>query len=224
MEITESSGDGYFRYQVDDPYNLEQIPKLYGEISVPEEGHYFLWVQAGQARRLLYEWEGQRQDRELSAGKSLFDLRQIPAGKRLQITLPLNNRPEHDMKFADTGEARIYAAKYDDQAYQELYELLSREPWKITRWGDTFLEGEVESLEGEILWTSVPWEKGWQVTINGIFLTDHWQFPKCLPLQGKRIPNLSASIYFLTESTFCGWRRGNTLCGLFGWRIATRHQ
>lgn len=167
MEITESSGDGYFRYQVDDPYNLEQIPKLYGEISVPEEGHYFLWVQAGQARRLLYEWEGQRQDRELSAGKSLFDLRQIPAGKRLQITLPLNNRPEHDMKFADTGEARIYAAKYDDQAYQELYELLSREPWKITRWGDTFLEGEVESLEGGILWTSVPWEKGWQVTING---------------------------------------------------------
>ena len=71
------------------------------------------------------------------------------------------------MKFADTGEARIYAAKYDDQAYQELYELLSREPWKITRWGDTFLEGEVESLEGGILWTSVPWEKGWQVTVNG---------------------------------------------------------
>lgn len=103
----------------------------------------------------------------MSAGKSLFDLRQIPAGKRLQITLPLNNRPEHDMKFADTGEARIYAAKYDDQAYQELYELLSREPWKITRWGDTFLEGEVESLEGGILWTSVPWEKGWQVTVNG---------------------------------------------------------
>ncbi len=166
MEITESE-DNYFRYQVDDPYNLEQIPKLYGELSVQEEGHYFLWVQAGQAKRLIYEWEGQRQDRELSVGKSLFDLRQIPAGKRLQVTLPFNNRSEYEMKFAETGEARIYAAKYDDQAYQELYEILSGEPWKITRWGDTFLEGEVESRDGGILWTSVPWEKGWKATVDG---------------------------------------------------------
>ena len=166
MEITESD-EGYFRYRAEDPYNLEQIPELYGELSVSEEGHYFLWAQTGQAKRLIYEWEGQRQDRELSAGKSLFDLRQIPAGKRLQVTLPFNNRSEHDMKFAETGDLRIYAARYDDEAYQELYELLSREPWTVIRWGDTFLEGEVESREGGILWTCVPWEKGWQAEVNG---------------------------------------------------------
>lgn len=166
MEITES-GKNFVRYQVDDPYNLEQIPELYGTLTGLEEGHYFLWVQAGQAKRLLYEWEGQRQDRELSAGKSLFDLRQIPAGKGVKVTLPFNNRSEHDMKFAETGEAKIYAARYDDQAYQELYGLLSKEPWVITGWGDTFLEGEVESREGGILWTSVPWEKGWQATVDG---------------------------------------------------------
>lgn len=166
IEITESEAN-FVRYRVDDPYDLEQIPELCGTLSVSEEGHYFLWVQAGQAKRLLYEWEGQRQDRELSAGKSLFDLRRIPAGKKLQVTLPLNNRSEHDMKFVETGEARIYAAGYDDQAYQELYELLSREQWRITGWGDTFLEGEVESREGGLLWISIPWEKGWQATVKG---------------------------------------------------------
>ncbi|MEY8336563.1 YfhO family protein [Lachnospiraceae bacterium 62-35] len=167
MEITDSDSGSYFEYKVDDPYSLENIPKLYAEISVREDGHYFLWVQAGQAKRLLYEWEGQRQDRELSVGKSLFDMRHIPREKKVKITIPMNNRSEHEVKFPETGEARIYVARYNDEAYEALYQALSREPWQIKAWGDTFMEGEVEADAGGLLWTSIPYERGWQVFVNG---------------------------------------------------------
>lgn len=44
---------------------------------------------------------------------------------------------------------------------------LQQRQWNITRYSDTHLEGQVEAGDGQVLFTTIPYEPGWTVKVDG---------------------------------------------------------
>ena len=57
--------------------------------------------------------------------------------------------------------------RFSDMAMVSMYEKMTQSPLKLTSWTDTVLEGTVETDVTGVLFTSIPYEDGWTVTIDG---------------------------------------------------------
>ncbi|MCI9147040.1 MAG: YfhO family protein [Hungatella sp.] len=80
---------------------------------------------------------------------------------------------EADWEISITNEegeeslgARAY--RFSNEGLESVYGILNRYPIEITRWVDTRLEGEIETDQAGVLFTSIPYDKGWKVAVDGI--------------------------------------------------------
>ena len=57
--------------------------------------------------------------------------------------------------------------RFSEQAMISLYNKLNESPLKLTSWNDIKLEGTVNAAERGLLFTSIPYETGWTVKVDG---------------------------------------------------------
>ena len=57
---------------------------------------------------------------------------------------------------------------FDNSSLAQVYEKLNQYPLEVTSWTDTSLEGTVEAKSRGTLFTTIPYEKGWSVYVDGI--------------------------------------------------------
>ncbi|MBQ5870076.1 MAG: YfhO family protein [Lachnospiraceae bacterium] len=86
----------------------------------------------------------------------LLELGSLVAGNQITLTSQTDG---HDMK------CEVY--RFSDEAMISLYEKLNKTPLKLTSWEDTKLAGTVNASERGVLFTSIPYETGWTVKIDG---------------------------------------------------------
>ncbi len=68
----------------------------------------------------------------------------------------------------ETGEQmNAFVYRFSERTMIQVFEKLNREPMHLTSWSDTELTGMVETDEGGLLFTSIPYDKGWTVTVDG---------------------------------------------------------
>ena len=60
-----------------------------------------------------------------------------------------------------------YAYAFDEEAWQEAFDILNSSPLNVTEWKDTEITGTVDAKEAGLLFTSIPYEEGWSITIDG---------------------------------------------------------
>ena len=77
----------------------------------------------------------------------------------------LTSETEEDLR------ARVY--RFEFEGLHSVYEILNRYPLTVTKWTDTILEGTVETEKAGILFTSIPYDAGWTVTVDGQVQTPH---------------------------------------------------
>jgi uncharacterized membrane protein YfhO len=159
------------KYELTNPANLNLIPKMEFKIKPGEGDKYvFLYVDAGNSKRVKYKVSGaytDDQDRELSAGKSLFDIGKVSEDGEITVTLELTNKGEFEKTYRTSGTVKVYAASYNDEAFQKAYDKLSETPYNITEFTDTKITGEVDAAEDGLMFTSIPYNEGWSVTVDG---------------------------------------------------------
>ncbi len=69
---------------------------------------------------------------------------------------------------SDEGESLILQAyRLEEDAFKEMYETLSQETYTITSFSDTKVSGTITAAEDGLMYTSIPYEKGWTVTVDG---------------------------------------------------------
>ncbi len=66
-----------------------------------------------------------------------------------------------------TSDIDVYAYAFNEEVFVELYEELSQQVFEIERFEDTFIKGKIEANEDGIMYTSIPYDKGWSVTVDG---------------------------------------------------------
>ncbi len=167
MEVTEELDENGFKYKLTDPANLSLEPTVTAEFTSDKDQYVFVYVDAGNAKRVKYKTDSANEDRELSAGKSLFDIGHVKAGEKINVNFAMTNKGEFEKSYRKDGTVKIYAASYDDAVFQEAYDKLKQEPYTITSFDDTHIEGTVNASEDGVLFTSIPYVDGWKVSVDG---------------------------------------------------------
>ncbi len=62
-------------------------------------------------------------------------------------------------------DARAY--RFEEEVLGDVYETLLPGGMTVTRWEDTVVEGDVQAAKAGTLFTSIPYDKGWTVTVDG---------------------------------------------------------
>ena len=65
----------------------------------------------------------------------------------------------------DSIDTRVYRINYD--SLKKLYYILNKNPLYLTYISDTKLVGNVHTVEGTTLFTTIPYEEGWSVYVDG---------------------------------------------------------
>ena len=166
LQIT-GTEDGSIHYQVENPRDLEKIPSITVRFVSDRRQYLYLYVNEGNAKRLVYTTGQERQDREVAAGNGLIDVGWVDKGEAIDVYLALTNRGEFEKSYRKEGTTVLKAAGFEQETWNQVYGQLEKGPWTIERWGDTFLEGSVTAGEGQLLFTSIPYIKGWEAWVDG---------------------------------------------------------
>ena len=167
MNVTEQTDDNSFKYELTDPANLSLEPTVKATFTSDKDQYVYVYVDAGNAKRVKYQTNTANEDRELSAGKSLFDIGYVSAGETINVEFALTNKGEFEKTYRKTGTVKIYAASYNDSVFQEAYDKLNQNTYNITKFEDTHIEGTVNSPTDGVIFTSIPYVDGWKVTVDG---------------------------------------------------------
>ena len=62
---------------------------------------------------------------------------------------------------------QLYAYSYDDKVFNNVFNKLNTSPMEITKYTDTTVDAKIDVKEDGMLYTSIPYDKGWKVTIDG---------------------------------------------------------
>lgn len=168
MTIKEKVDENVYKYELTDPSNLSLLPTVTTKIVSDKDQYLFVYVDAGNAKRVKYKTNTANEDRELSAGKSLFDIGHVSAGEEITITFELTNKGEFEKTYRKDGTVKVYAASYDDAVFQQAYDELNANTYNITDFKDTKITGTVEAKEAGVLFTSIPYVPGWSVCVDGV--------------------------------------------------------
>ncbi|MDF2888700.1 MAG: Protein of unknown function, rane YfhO [Lacrimispora sp.] len=69
----------------------------------------------------------------------------------------------------DDNEQDLVASAYRflPQGLESVYQVLNKNPLKLTKWTDTQIKGTVDAQSAGLLYLSIPFDKGWSVKIDG---------------------------------------------------------
>lgn len=67
----------------------------------------------------------------------------------------------------NTAISAMYAYAFDETAWEYDYNLLNANPYQVTSFSDTKIEGTLTTDKGNLLYTSIPYDKGWSVYVDG---------------------------------------------------------
>ena len=66
------------------------------------------------------------------------------------------------------GNIRSHVCRLDEEAWEKAYALISRDQLQVTDYGDTYLRGKIHVSEEGMFTTSVLFEEGWRLYVDGV--------------------------------------------------------
>ena len=156
-----------YSYTLHDETNLDLIPTVYARTYNPKTQRVFLYVESTNSKRFKYTINGQTSDREISTGRSLIDLGVLQAGDFVDIEFSLDRKGSYETTYSKTGSFRVYAAGFDDYTFDKLYEELSDEMLIVSDYDSTSINGTITANKNGIMFTSIPYDKGFSVFVDG---------------------------------------------------------
>jgi len=92
---------------------------------------------------------------------SITELGTFSQGDHVRVRVTVT--PEE--KEAYWMDELFYVFNYD--AFENAVAQLKERTWNITKHSDTYLEGTVTAEDGQLLFTTIPYENGWTITVDG---------------------------------------------------------
>lgn len=70
-------------------------------------------------------------------------------------------------KDHSSGTIKIYMFSYNEEVFQQFYNDVSQHQWEIEEWTQTSIKGNITASEDGIMFTSIPYDSGWTVKVDG---------------------------------------------------------
>ncbi len=121
-----------------------------------EGGEYYAYVGDSKIEKVTAEtWKGSKTYNNVDRGY-LLELGYCTAGDMVTLTAEDNQ----DGIWAD-----IY--RFSEDGLAQACERLSAVPWELESWEETHLEGNISAADAGIMMTTIPYDKGWRIWVDG---------------------------------------------------------
>lgn len=128
---------------------------------VPKEDQdLYLFISGNQIENMLIK------NGETIRASEKLNSRIIPIGdvtKGIPVTISLKLKNDDNK----AGNIKVMAASFDNHAFQDFYQSMIAGGLNVSSYGDTYIEGTVTAGSSGVLFTSIPYDKGWQVFVDG---------------------------------------------------------
>ena len=124
------------------------------------DADYFMYCRTGNADTVyLSADDGYSAQTTVSTDNQyVFDMGIRAEGVPVRIQIPVND-PD--------GSVELNVVKMNDDVIDRFYDTLSKNTMDITTFTDTHVEGTVNIGENQILYTSLNYDEGWDITVDG---------------------------------------------------------
>ncbi len=95
----------------------------------------------------------------------VFRLGNYQKGDRLQLRLTLTKDGGKTERYTIVKNFFFY--HFDEDMFQKDIDSLKEQQWELTEYGGRTLEGKITAKEDQIMMTSIPYEPGWTVWVDG---------------------------------------------------------
>ena len=124
---------------------------------------YYVFVEAAGAREIIVgTGDEKKPNHELEIRNdcgSVINIGEIDAGKTFDIIITFDK--------GEAGDITSHVCSLDYSLWDKAYSVISGSPMTITDSGDGYIRGTVNAEDGGMLVTSVPYEKGWTMKVDG---------------------------------------------------------
>lgn len=122
-------------------------------------GEYYAYVDNKKIEKITSStWKGTKTFNNVNRGY-LLELGYCTAGD--EVTLTAEDTDEN--MWAD-----VY--RFSENGLEQIYTRLSANPWNLTRWQETVLEGTISCEEKGVMMTTIPYDEGWTILLDGLEL------------------------------------------------------
>jgi len=152
MEHQEDS-EGMYSYSYTSGNNSGEISVTY---VAPKDGNYYAWANVKSSKKL--EVSGSiKHTYDIESQRYIFPLGYYHKGNK--FTLKVDS--------TTSGKNIIGAAYLDNDVLDDGYAKLNDEGLKVTRYTSSVIEGTIDVQKDGVMLTSIPYETGWKVYIDG---------------------------------------------------------
>ncbi len=171
MEMTSVSGngmnctdleyaeDGYYPYTITDSTS----PSVSFELTVKKTGNAYIYFEdsADKVESITITMpDGSIVTQTIDTKPYILDLSEAKEGDTFKIYAPYSTD-------AQDGYISLYGVTLNDLSFKKGYKQLKKDSLKVTRFDDTEIEGTINVSESGILYTSINYDTGWSVYIDG---------------------------------------------------------
>lgn len=127
-------------------------------LGVPETRHCYLYVDSYCFEEITIT-KGNESFVQNTSEPYIYDLGLVTPGETITVLISVNER--------DYGYFDFYPFYVDDDALDKGYEILKENEFKVESFEETNIKGTVNAKKDSIFFTSIPYDEGWTVKIDG---------------------------------------------------------
>ncbi len=135
-----------------------------GEINIliiPEETkNLYLYMESSSLGNLTVEKQGKQLTQNIDDEHYILDLGLCTEGEA--VTLIIKVKDGHSDGFAD-----FILRSVDMEKFEQGYQMLKDQSLQVEKFTDTEIAGKIDVKEDGILYTSIPYDEGWSITVDG---------------------------------------------------------
>lgn len=153
VNIVSDSGDGYVTY------NAITAGKIRYVYQMNQEGLMCLRISASEHNNFRVYRNGQEVFRENISLPQTFSVSNVQIGDTIIVELHCNANT--------SGSLMIHSAVLNEDIYRQGVNILSESTLDLTDFSNTLVEGTITCNRDGLLYTSIPYDGNWVVTVDG---------------------------------------------------------
>lgn len=125
-----------------------------------QTGKQYLFIEADDADAITVSQEKKDDKTEIRNDcGSIVNLGEMDSGTEFTVTI--------EYKEGKGGSVVSHVCTMDEAVWQDAYKMLSASMLDVTDYGDSYLKGTIDVQEDGVFVTSVPYEAGWKLKVDG---------------------------------------------------------
>ncbi len=150
--------DGYFPYQVTDSSSAS----ITMEYTATDSGNGYIYLKSSNSdvdAITITLPSGETVTQYVDYKPYIFDLGAMKKGDSISIYAPISEGKD--------GYFYAFGVTLDNDSFKKGYDILKKDSLNITSFKETEIEGKINASENGVLYTSINYDTGWSVYIDG---------------------------------------------------------